>query len=87
MNYIYNIYMRTQAVCAKHLNVEMLKDDILGTIKTIKKLNLSQVKGNKDERKLLLRPLVQSEILAQLPLTKVKTIFTEEIHCLRKLIS
>ena len=52
MNYIYNIYMRTQAVCAKHLNVEMLKDDILGTIKTIKKLNLSQVKGNKDERKL-----------------------------------
>ena len=49
----------------------MLKDDILRTIKTIKKLNFSEVKGNKDERKLLLRALVRTEILVQLLLTIV----------------
>ena len=49
----------------------MLKDDILRTIKTIKKLNFSEVKGNKDERKLLLRALVRTETLVQLLLTIV----------------
>ena len=53
----------------------MLKDDILRTIKTIKKLNFSEVKGNKDERKLLLRALVRTEILVQLLLTRMIALF------------